>query len=146
MTLFPPSTNADYHGSSISPWALTLLALLNIVPGGIHAFLPDGGSVVIAGLDISANPHLIIGVFNWLGSIQIGWGLMLLAISLRYRNLVPLGLFLQFVVTGINAANQWLLRFEPAPHHPPEMYANLVVMPVILILLWISMPTEKAKD
>lgn len=146
MTLFPPSTNADYHGSFISPWALTLLALLNIVPGGIHAFLPDGGSVVIAGLDISANPNLIIGVFNWLGSIQICWGLMLLAISLRYRNLVPLGLFLQFVVTGINAANQWLLRFEPSPHHPPEMYANLVVMPAILILLWISMPTDKAKD
>lgn len=146
MNLFPPSTNADYHGSTISALALMLLALLNIVPGGIHAFLPDGGSVVIAGLDISANPHLIIGVFNWLGSIQIGWGLMLLAISLRYRSLVPLALLLQFVVTGINAANQWLLRFEPAPHHPPEMYANLVVMPLLLVLLWIAMPSNASKD
>lgn len=145
MTLFPPSTNADYHGSAIAAWALALLALLNIGPGSIHAFLPDGGSVVIAGLDISADPHLIIGVFNWLGATQIGWGLLLLAISLRYRSLVPLSLFLIFAVTGINATNQWVLRFEAAGHHPPEMYANLVTLPVVLVLLWLSMQSDKSK-
>jgi hypothetical protein len=145
MTLFPPSTNSDYHGSAISAWALTLLAMLTIGPGGIHAFLPDGGSVVIAGLDISANPRLIVGVFNWLGATQIAWGLMLLLISLRYRSLVPMALLLVFVATAINATNQWLLRFEPTPHHPPEMYANLVTLPVVLILLWISMSSNASK-
>ena len=145
MTLFPPSTNSDYHGSAISTWALTLLAMLTIGPGGIHAFLPDGGSVVIAGLDISANPRLIVGVFNWLGATQIAWGLMLLLISLRYRSLVPMALLLVFVATAINATNQWLLRFEPTPHHPPEMYANLVTLPVVLILLWISMSSNASK-
>jgi hypothetical protein len=61
MSLLPPSTNTDYRGSLIAPWALGLLALLTIVPGCIHAFLPDGGAVAIAGLDISANPDLVIG-------------------------------------------------------------------------------------
>jgi hypothetical protein len=145
MTLFPPSTNSDYHGNMIAAWALTILAILNIGPGCIHAFLPDGGSVVIAGLDISANPHLIVGIFAWLGATQIGWGLMLLTISLRYRSLVPLALLLLLVITGINTANQWIIRFEPTPHHPPEMYANLVGLPVGLILLWISMSSNTTK-
>ncbi|MEQ1753154.1 MAG: hypothetical protein ABL973_03375 [Micropepsaceae bacterium] len=145
MTLFPRSTNGDYRGSAIAPWALTLLALLTIVPGGIHAFLPDGGSVVIAGLDISANPHLIVGVFNWLGATQIGWGLMLLAISLRYRNLVPLALLLVIILTGINATNQWILRFEAGAHHPPEMYASLITLPLVLGMLWLSLTPGKTK-
>ena len=145
MNLFPPSTNAGYHGSTIAPWALSLLALLTIVPGGIHAFLPDGGSVVIAGLDISANPRLIIGVFNWLGATQIAWGLMLLAISLRYRSLVPLALVLVLLLTGINATNQWVLRFEAGSHHPPEMYANIIMLPALLALLWVSLSPEKPK-
>jgi uncharacterized membrane protein YccC len=122
-----------------------LLALLTIGPGSIHAFLPDGGSVVIAGLDISANPRLIVGVFNWLGATQIAWGLILLLISLRYRSLVPMALLLVFLATAINATNQWVLRFEPTPHHPPEMYANLVTLPVVLILLWISMSSNSSK-
>ena len=48
MALFPPSTNSDYRGATISAWFLMLVAMLEFVPGCIHFFLPDGGAGVIA--------------------------------------------------------------------------------------------------
>ena len=41
---FPRSTNADYTGRLIAAYFLTLASVGTIVPGGIHAFLPDGGA------------------------------------------------------------------------------------------------------
>ena len=42
MPLLPKSDNADYKGSILSAYAVALVGLLWIVPGAIHAFLPDG--------------------------------------------------------------------------------------------------------
>jgi hypothetical protein len=48
VALLPPSTNAGYRGSIAAAWFLALSAVMTIVPGLIHYFLPDGGSGVIA--------------------------------------------------------------------------------------------------
>jgi len=142
--MLPPSTNNDFRGHPLAAWALALFAILAIVPGGIHAFTPDGGLVTIAHLDISANPHQFIGMSNWIGAIQIPWGILLLAVSLRYRSLVPLCLFLVFMQAFINASNQWVFRPPAAgAHHPPEMYGTLVAIPLALIFLWLSLPPSK---
>lgn len=63
MTLAPPSTNHLYRGAPVAALFLALLAVTTIVPGAIHFFLPDGGAGVIAGLDLSNNGAVIIGVF-----------------------------------------------------------------------------------
>lgn len=55
------------------------------MPGAIHAFLPDGGAGVIAGLDLTHNAATIIGVFAWVGATQIVWGLTMLMVSLKKR-------------------------------------------------------------
>ncbi len=65
--------------------ALTALGALTIVPGAIHAFLPDGGAGIIAGLDLTHNAATIIGVLAWVGATQIVWGLTMLMVSLKKR-------------------------------------------------------------
>jgi hypothetical protein len=139
VSLFPESANEAYRGHPLAAWALTLLGILTVVPGAIHAFLPDGGAGVIAGLDLTANATTIIGVFAWAGATQIVWGLTMLAVSLRYRSLVPLVLALILAERAIIALNQWVFKPGEGPHHPPEAYATLLLLPVVALLLALSL-------
>jgi len=54
----PVATNEDYRGKRIAAWFLTFMSVTTIIPGCIHTFLPDGGTGVIAGLDLSQNGSL----------------------------------------------------------------------------------------
>jgi hypothetical protein len=136
---FPRSTNAEYTGRLVSAYFLTLAAIGTIIPGGIHAFLPDGGAGVIAGLDLSQNGHTIIGVFAWVGATQIVWGILMLLVSLAYRSFVPLVLALILVERSIIATNHWILKPPVTGHYPPEAYATLVVIPLALLMLILSL-------
>lgn len=136
---FPPSTNADYHGRPLAAWFLTLVSLGTIVPGGIHVFLPDGGAGVIAGIDLTQGGKTIIAVFAWAGATQMVWGLSMLAVSLAYRSLVPLFLFLILVERSIIAVNQWVLKATGTGHHPPEAYVTLVALPLVALMLGLAL-------
>ncbi|MDO9127453.1 hypothetical protein [Parvibaculum sp.] len=138
-SLLPVSTNGAYEGNRAAPWFLTLLAAGTIVPGLIHVFLPDGGAGVIAGLDLTQNGRVIIGVFAWAGATQIVWGLALLAVSLRYRSLVPAMFALLLLERAIIALNTWVLKPGEGAHHPPEAYATLAALPVLAVLLALSL-------
>src|SRR3974390_1679634 len=94
MRFLPPSTNSAYPGAKVSAWFLTLAALLTLGPGLIHSFLPDGGTVSIAGLDLQDRRDVVIGVFRWEGATQLAFGLGMLIVSIRYRTLTPLFLAL----------------------------------------------------
>lgn len=136
---FPRSTNAEYTGRLVAAYFLTLAAIGTIVPGGIHAFLPDGGAGVIAGLDLTHNGHTIIGVFAWVGATQIVWGILMLLVSLAYRSFVPLVLALILVERSIIATNHWILKPPVTGHYPPEAYVTLVVIPLALLMLILSL-------
>lgn len=137
--LFPRSTNGDYAGRPVAAWFLTLVALGTIVPGSIHVFLPDGGAGVIAGIDLSQNGKTIIAIFAWAGATQMVWGVLMLAVSLAYRSLVPLVLGLVLIERMLIAATQWLLKATGTGHHPPEAYVTLVAIPVVLLMLSLSL-------
>ena len=142
--LFPASTNGDYRGFPIAAYVLTVLAVGTIVPGFIHAFLPDGGAGVIAGLDLSQNGATIIGVFAWVGATQIVWGAMMLLVSLAYRSFVPLVLALILIERTIIALNQWIFKPGEGAHHPPEAYVTLVVIPIVAATLMMSLSRRPA--
>lgn len=143
MGLFPPSTNDAYRGSPIAAWCLAVLAAGSIAPGLIHQLLPDGGAGVIAGLDLSRDGALIIALFAWAGATQTAWGLLLAAIAWRYRSLVPLGLCLALLERGMHVANMWMLKPRPGALHPPEAYAALVALPLIVVMLALSLRDAK---
>ena len=140
MSLLPDSTNAAYRGRPVAAWGLALLGVLTVLPGAIHAFLPDGGAGVIAGIDLTHNAQTIIATFAWVGATQIVWGALMLLVALRYRSLVPLLLALILVERTIIALNLWLLKAGPDAHHPPEAWATLAAIPVIALLLALSLP------
>lgn len=133
MSLLPPSTNDQYAGAMLSARFLTLLAVLTIVPGCIHTFLPDGGAGVIAGIDLGPCGPTVIALFAWAGATQIALGLVMLVVSLRYRSLVPLVLAVVLLERALHALSGWVTK--AGPHHPPEHYAVLVGVPLLLAAL-----------
>ena len=139
MSLLPPSTNAGYRGSPWSAAALGLVGLLTLGPGLIHYALPDGGAGVIAGLDLTREGKIVVGTFAWMGALQIPSGLLMLAIALRYRTLVPLFLAGQLLQAALSAVAAWIFKGTLAGHHPPENYGVLVMLPILALFLWLSL-------
>jgi hypothetical protein len=142
--LLPPSTNAQYEGSMFSAWLLTVMAVLTIIPGLIHTFLPDGGAGTIAGLDLSTNRRTVVGLFAWAGATQIALGLVMLLVSLRYRPLVPLLLGVVLLERTLHALNGWVLKGGGAARHPPEHYAVLVGVPLLALALGLSLRSDRS--
>lgn len=139
MALLPPSTNTAYAGARASAWFLALAAVLTLVPGAIHSFLPDGGAQVIAGLDVGSRPELVRSLFAWEGATQLAYGLAMLAVALRYRPLTPLFLVTILVERGLMALQGWVLRPPAGGHHPPEHFASLIVLPLTTVFLVLSL-------
>ncbi len=141
MSLLPASTNDAYGGMKAAAWGLTVIAAATISSALLHIGLPDGGAVVIAGLDISGAERIIISLFAWAGTTQFVWGLMLLAVSLRYRSLVPLALGLLTIERALHTWNMWGPKGSHLAdgHHPPEAWVTLGSVPVLLIFLAMSL-------
>ena len=144
MSFLPPSTNDQYQGARAAPWFLTLAAVLTLVPGLIHSFLPDGGAGVIAGLDMGDRAELVRSVFAWEGATQLAFGLALLAVALRYRPLTPLFLALVLVERGLMSLQGWILLSPTSGHHPPEHYASPVAVVLAAVFLVLSLRTRAA--
>lgn len=139
MSFLPPSTNAQYRGSPIAVAVLGLFTLGTLAPGLIHSFLPDGGAIVIAHLDVGDRGELVRGLFAWEGATQIALGLGMLAVVLRYRTLTPLFLVLIAVERGLMALQGWILLPPSNGHHPPEHYASPVTALLALAALALSL-------
>ena len=145
MSLLPPSTNHLYRGSLASVWFLGLYGLLELGTGCVHYLLPDGGAGVIAGLDLTANKHTIIGVFAWMGALQIAYGFGIVAIASWYRPLVPLFLGLGLLERLLMSAAAWVTQPSPTEHHPPEHYASLLLVPILAVFLAMATRSRSGK-
>ena len=138
--LIPPSTNDDYRGARVAAWFLVFLCVGWVVPGMIHMFLPDGGAGVIAGIDFGAQARTIVAIFAWAGATQFAHGLMMIAVGLRYRSLVPLLLAISLVERCLLSIFGWVWKAPPpSAHHPPEHYGSLALVPIIVLCLWLSL-------
>tara|TARA_R110000868_G_scaffold1276_3_gene9973 strand:+ start:7266 stop:7703 length:438 start_codon:yes stop_codon:yes gene_type:complete len=143
MSLLPPSTNASYTGAPGAAWFLMLVAILSIVPGCIHYFLPDGGAGVIAGLDLSQGAVRIIAVFAWYGALQIPWGIAQLIVGWRYRPLVPLFIALMLLQQALSAYSGWFGKGSHGDHHPPEHYGSALFVVLGILFLILSLRPRK---
>lgn len=137
--LLPPSTNAQYAGAPSAAVVLGVLAVLTIGPGCIHAFLFDGGAGTIAGLDLGVCGPITIALFHWAGPTQIALGVVMLLAATRYRTLVPVVLALVLLERGLHALHAWSGPPPPSGHRPPEHYAVLLALPVIVLALGLSL-------
>jgi hypothetical protein len=139
MSFLPPSTNDQYRGARASAWFLGLVAVLTLIPGLIHSFLPDGGAQVIAGLDMGNRRALVIGTFRWEGATQLAFGFAMLAVAVRYRPLTPLFLALVILERGLMALQGWVIAPPADGRHLPEHYGSLAAAPPALIFLILAL-------
>jgi hypothetical protein len=139
MALLPASTNADYRGSILSVWFLGLSAVMTIIPGLIHYFLPDGGAGVIGNVDLTTRADTIIAIFAWYGAMQIPFGLLILIIALRYRTLVPLVLLLLVLLQSLSAFSAWFWKGSHGGRHPPEHYGAALFVVLGLVFFTLSL-------
>ena len=144
MALLPPSTNADYRGSNLSAVFLAISAVLTILPGMIHYFLPDGGAGVIAHIHLTTRADTIIAIFAWYGAMQIPFGLLVLVIALRYRALTPLVLLLLILMQGLSAFAAWFWKGTHGDHHPPEHYGSAVFVVLGVLFFALSLRPRRA--
>lgn len=145
--LFPPSTNDQYDGSIIALIGLGIMVILTLIPALIHMFLPDGGANVIAGLGIdlaSEQGQLVVSLFAWAGTTQLIFALVLLTILVRYRSLVPFAFALLVLSRSFHAWHMW--GPKGGEHHPPEAYATLALVPLLLIGLLLSLKERSKTD
>ncbi|MDZ4375037.1 MAG: hypothetical protein U1C74_26955 [Phenylobacterium sp.] len=138
MRLLPPASSADRAASRAASIFLGVCAIFTIGPGAIHSFLPDGGSEVIAGLDLGDRRDLVISLFAWQGSTQIAFGLAMAAVAWRYRSLTPLFLLLLAIERILMTVHAWVLK-PGGQHHPPEHYASPVTAALALLFLAIAL-------
>jgi len=134
LALLPPSTNDAYAGSPLAPRLLGFFAALTILPACVHLFLPDGGAGSIAGIDLGPCGPTVVALFAWAGATQLVFGLVMLGAAVRYRSFVPATLVLLLVERGLHALNGWVLK-TGSGHHPPEHYAILVGLPILVATL-----------
>lgn len=137
--LLPPSSNAQYAGSPRAAQILGLLAVLTIVPGCIHSFLPDGGAGVIAGLDLGTCGQITVALFRWAGATQIAFGVVMWLAATRYRSLAPGVLALVLVERALHALHAWGGAPPTSGHRPPEHFGVLIALPLVAFALLLSL-------
>ena len=150
LPLFPEAQN-DYKGYKAVIVIVVLLAIVSTVRSLIHIFLPDGGSNAIAGLVIPGDANsAVIFTFAWTGLYQLIFAVILWIVLIRYRNLLPLMILLLF----FEELGLFLIPlFKPIAsslmtHTPPEAIGNKLLLPLILILFFVSLiaaPERKSK-
>jgi hypothetical protein len=115
--------------SRLSLIVVAIIGLINLGRGSIHLFAPDGGLEMIARLDISAAPQIILSFIGAVGAGQISFALVDFAAVARFRTFVrPLLL--------IHTAQQILTVFllyvwRPLPHEVPGQWGALAALVII---------------
>ena len=145
-----PADPCHYTGPQL-PLAFTGIYLLLITARSlIHLLLPDGGAGSIATIDVSvAGGANIIAIFGQWGAIQLLLAGLIWVLLLRYRGLLPLVLCVLLIEPLLRALSGHLKPLETIGIAPGAAF-NLVVVPVLGVMLWLSLcptpgyPLEKA--
>ncbi len=115
--------------SRISIAVVAILGLINVGRGLIHVFAPDGGLQMIAGLDTSAAPQIVLTFIASVGAGQLMFALVDFAAVAFHRPFVrPL-----LLIHTAQEAGAVLLLFvwRPLPHDVPGQWGALAGLIVV---------------
>lgn len=128
--------------SRLSVVIIALLGLVNLGRGSIHLFASDGGLEMIAGLDTSVAPAIILSLIGGVGAGQISFALVdFVAVGLVRAMVRPL-----LVIHTIQAGLQVFLLFvwRPMPHDVPGQWGALVTF--ILVGFFAAIEYSRKSD
>ncbi len=124
---------------------LGLHAIVNLFRGSIHFFLPEGGSITIAGLDIGSGDQkqIIISIFAIMGASQIIWGVLELYILFYAKKMIPLILAFTTILAGMGVTVIYI--FKPLPTIVPA-HNNIYILILLIIATIIAIRNRSMKD
>jgi len=124
---------------------LSLHAIINIFRGSVHFFLPDGGSILIAGLDIGSGDQkqIIITIFASFGAGQIIWGALQFYVLLYAKKMIAVILTFTTVLAGMGVSILYI--FKPLPIIVPG-HNNIYIFVVLIITTIIAYRNQSMKD
>ena len=124
---------------------LGLHAIVNLFRGSIHFFLPEGGSITIAGLDIGSGDQkqIIISIFAIMGASQIIWGVLELYILFYAKKMIPLILAFTTILAGMGVTVIYI--FKPLPTIVPA-HNNIYILILLIIATIIAIRNRSMMD
>lgn len=137
--IFPKTANNNYNGSRIALYVFMLYSFVSMARSLIHFFAPDGGSGIIAGIDLSQGAENIIFAFGLWGLSQIIYAFIQMLVAFRYRTLLPLFYILLFVET---VGRMMVGKMKPAVFlhgTPPGGILNFVMLPLAVVMFVLSL-------
>ena len=141
--IFPKNVNNNYTGHILGYLGFLGFIILTLIRSLIHIFAPDGGAGSIATIDLNIEgAEIIIGMFAFWGFAQLMFGLVLVIVALRYKNLTPL----MFVFLIFEYVGRYLLTlYKPfeTMETAPGAIGNYVLPFVGLIFLILSLMDSK---
>jgi len=134
------SPESGYRGTAASFWVLVAMTVLATGRSLVHIFADDGGANSIAGIEVfgDAGDNLVHLFAQW-GLEQLLLAVVAWVIIARYRFLVPAALLLQLADWGLRSL---IGEFKPliADGTPPGAIATFIVVPILAVALWFSLP------
>jgi hypothetical protein len=111
----------------------------------MHFFLPDGGSVVIADLDIGNGDQkqIIITIFAIMGAGQIIWGALQFYILFYAKQMIAVVLTFTTILAGMGVSVLYI--FKPLPIMVPG-HNNIYILAVLIIATLIAYRDQSMKD
>ena len=124
---------------------LGINAIINIFRGSIHFLLPDGGSIIIAGLDIGSGnqKQIIISIFAIMGASQITWGALQFYILFFAKKMIGVILAFTTVLSGMGVSIIYI--FKPLPTIVPG-HNNIYIFIFLVIATIIAYRNQSMKD
>ena len=141
--IFPPVADNNYKGSKLAAILFLIIAIIGTVRSFIHFLAPDGGAGSIAGMDLSvAGADGIIFAFSLWGSAQLLYAIIQLAVYFRYRTLIP---FMYVLIILETLMRMFIGHIKPVhfAHTPPGAYGNYVMLPLAIVMLYLSVSSRE---
>lgn len=147
--LFPRTVENKYTGHVLGLILVGFYVFKSFFAGSVHMFAPDGGAQSIASVALDqfsgGGAESVITMFAMWGMEQFVIGLIAVVILWRYRGLIPM-MALVYVVEYIGRVVTPL--HTPGivtVHTPPGPAADAVLLPLALIMFFLTMYIPKKK-
>ncbi len=127
------------HGPTLPRWFAAVYLIPVTARSLVHLLGADGGAGSIATIDTSVEGGSnIVAIFGQWGAIQLLLALLLWVLLLRYRGFTPLVLLVLLLEPLLREISGLLKPLETMGTAPGAAL-NLVVVPILAVMLWISL-------
>ncbi len=144
--LLPDKVTNNFTGHKAALYVFPIIALVTIVRSLIHILAIDGGAQSIAGITLDqfseAAASTVVAIFAMWGISQLLFGLLYGVIYVKYKSLIPL-MYLFMLTEYLMRLGVGFTKTIQTTHTPPGVIGNYILVPILIILIYLSLQSEK---